>query len=598
MRLAIRLEQLRDVLIPEQLRGQEPSLRRERLRIRWMIDMLMVVLVACLGSMLLAMARGAWGSSLSGLIGGLFPVGMLLCVRRGFTFKGPWIAAAIGLGSLYTAGAIMAAGRDGLTMLCWLTFAPPLTSSLTGPRWATVVLALNAVLVAAALSVVCLVDYQPLIHLSLGNQLMTALSALVAFFANVRAYESGLAHDLSELEQRNSELASARETSDAANRAKSDFLAVMSHEIRTPLNGVLGMTSVMLAEQGLPSGIRDDLGIIQHSGATLLAVLNDILDFSKIESGQLRLERVPVNLRSELSAVRALFERLASERGNALVIEVGPEVPAFILEDPVRLRQVTLNLVSNALKFTSAGTVKLEARVADGALTLCVRDTGIGMTDEVLRRLFTPFMQADASTTRRFGGTGLGLAIVQRLASAMGGAVRATSTPGVGSCFSFCLPCVPTAAPAKLEAELGPVTRSLRVLVVEDNPINQRVAMRLIGQLGHEVVLACNGAEALIELAGSSFDAVLMDCYMPVMDGFEATRAARAMAMKQPVIFALTASSLPEDHARCLASGMDGVLNKPVQRADLVRAFAQFGQRSGASPARALALVRASTLPL
>jgi CheY-like chemotaxis protein/anti-sigma regulatory factor (Ser/Thr protein kinase) len=350
----------------------------------------------------------------------------------------------------------------------------------------------------------------------------------------------------------------------------------MSHEIRTPMNGVLGMTGVMLAEPGLPPSVRGGLSVIQQSGTTLMAVLNDVLDFSKLESGKLVLERRPVALREELESVCALLAELASKQNNQLAVEV-TGLPERISGDPVRLRQICLNLVSNALKFTSDGRVELSARPDGACVLLEVRDTGIGMSPEELSRLFRPFSQADASTTRRFGGTGLGLAIVHRLVTAMGGSVGVQSTPGEGSRFTLRLP-LEEAPPATGSQALAPASRGrpLQLLLVEDNQINQLVGVRLLEQLGHRVSIAENGKRALELIGGQVFDAVLMDCHMPVMDGFEATRALRLTRdrLQLPVI-ALTAGSLPEERAKCLACGMNEVLTKPVRRDELQAALAR-----------------------
>jgi CheY-like chemotaxis protein len=329
----------------------------------------------------------------------------------------------------------------------------------------------------------------------------------------------------------------------------------------------------MLAEGHLPSDVREGLQTIHQSGTTLLAVINDILDFSKLESGKLVLEQVPVAVRSDLAAIAALLDQLARERHDELVIAVADDVPAWVVGDAVRLRQVVLNLVSNALKFTTNGHVQVDVTAVGGQLKLAVTDSGIGMTAEVLSRLFTPFAQADASTTRRFGGTGLGLAIVRRLVDAMKGSVTATSAPGEGSCFTVTLPLVAAEAPLPEPAREAAPCRRLRVLVAEDNPVNQRVALRLLEQLGHDVVVAGNGVEALQQLDGEPFDVVLMDCHMPVMDGFETTRTLRTSPRPRVPVFALTASSLPEERARCLECGMDEVLTKPVRRDDLEAAL-------------------------
>ena len=545
-------------------------MRDQRRRARRFVLILAVIGAGALASAIGQVILGLWTSAGAAFLGVALAMGALALLRRGValqTLVAAFLAAAGALG----AAMAVAAGPDGIVSMFWLTMAPPLALALAGPRLAVVVLAVDAVVISACMFVMYLVDYEPLFaaHHRVGAHLGSVLGVLAMYYALIRAYERQTEVDILALERKNAELAHARAAADAASRAKSEFLATMSHEIRTPMNGVLGMTSVMLGDGGLPATVRDGLETIHQSGTTLMAVLNDILDFSKIESGRLELERAPVDPRRELSAVSSLLDRLALERNNELVVTVSDDVPAWILGDAVRLRQVVLNLVSNALKFTTEGAVRVELTRDGPTLRLTVTDTGIGMTPETLARLFVPFTQADASTTRRFGGTGLGLAIVQRLVRAMGGDVTAASAPGEGSCFTVALRHQEASAPPSENDREEPPTRHLRVLVAEDNPVNQRVALRLLEQLGHVAVLAVNGADALAQLEAQAIDAVLMDCHMPVMDGFEATRLLRQREQGHLPVFALTASSLPEERLRCLECGMDAVLTKPVRRDEL-----------------------------
>jgi signal transduction histidine kinase/ActR/RegA family two-component response regulator len=379
----------------------------------------------------------------------------------------------------------------------------------------------------------------------------------------------------------------ARDDALAATRTKSTFLATMSHEIRTPMNGILGIAG-LLVDTPLNDDQRRLLQSLQQSGESLLRIINDVLDFSKIEAGKLTLEQAILNPRLIVEDTLRLFAVAAHNKRLTLTCTIDPAVPANLSGDAGRLRQVLVNLVGNAVKFTERGTVSivvgLESESAGGALVrFNVADTGIGLTPEQQARLFESFAQADASTTRKYGGTGLGLAISKQLAELMGGRIGVTSELGRGSTFWFTarMSVVTSDQLAAVGAtsSLGESlerSRSLSVLLVEDTPVNQMVGQRMLKKLGHRVELASNGAEAVAAVARGGFDVVLMDCLMPEVDGYEATTRIRSAERNGRIpIVALTASATLEDRERCLAAGMDDFLSKPVGIVELSQTLAR-----------------------
>jgi PAS domain S-box-containing protein len=396
------------------------------------------------------------------------------------------------------------------------------------------------------------------------------------------------------VEERTADLVAARAEAERLAQAKSEFLANMSHEIRTPLNGVLGLAHIGYRESRGRDRARDTFARIVASGQLLLGIINDILDFSKIEAGKLRIEEIPVELASVIGESLALMEGRAQAKGLVLRFRRSTPLPERCITDPLRVGQILLNLLSNAIKFTEKGSVTLTAEFADGQLILRVSDTGIGMSSEEIAKVFAPFEQADNSVTRRFGGTGLGLAITHRLVELMGGTLKVDSQPGCGSTFEVCLPCRPLAgemAPVLplLPEEVLPGTRlaGLRVLVAEDNEVNQMVLEALLQEDGARVTLAGNGQEALErvrECGGEGFDLVLMDVQMPVMDGYAATREIHALAPMLPVI-GQTAHAFEEERTRCLEAGMVAHIAKPVDPELLVRVILRHvRQRIAATP--------------
>ena len=371
-------------------------------------------------------------------------------------------------------------------------------------------------------------------------------------------------------------LESAERAAMSASAAKSAFLAMMSHELRTPMNGVLGMAHALTGGPLNDQQARQ-VDMLIRSGEGLMTILNDVLDVSKIEAGKLELETLVFNIRDLVDEVIGLWAQAADAKDVRLVSAVDPSAPTWVSGDPTRLRQILTNLISNALKFTASGAVTLRVGAAGAAfLQIQVVDTGIGMSTEQQARLFQAFSQADASITRRFGGTGLGLAICKQLTELMGGAISVRSAPGEGSAFTLSLPLPVAAAPRIAPRAACDGIAGLRVLVADDNRINQLVARTILEAAGAWVEVADNGRHALERLGEQAYDAVLMDVHMPDMDGLEALRRVRAGAAGGgdiPVI-ALTADVMHGDEGELLACGFDAVQSKPIRPADLIRAIA------------------------
>ena len=367
-------------------------------------------------------------------------------------------------------------------------------------------------------------------------------------------------------------LGEAQFAAEAASTAKNVFLANMSHEIRTPLQGVLGMLALMV-DSPLDERQRRQLGTARDSADHLLAILNDILDLAKLESGKLETNLRAVALRELLSDVEALIRLQAQAKGLQLSFEVATDVPAWLELDPTRVRQILLNLCSNAVKFTARGQVTLRASYAGAQLQLAVHDTGIGIDAATMLQLFQRFARGDESRARRYGGTGLGLEISREIARLMGGEVDVTSTAGVGSTFVLTLPAKPAAPPAAAAGAVPTAApgRRLKVLIVDDNEVNREYTSAVIENLGHFAVTAQDGGEAVAQVTLHSFDLVLMDLHMPGVDGLEATRAIRALpgeVARVPVV-ALTADAFDDTRAICLAAGMNDFTTKPVSPATL-----------------------------
>ena len=385
-----------------------------------------------------------------------------------------------------------------------------------------------------------------------------------------------------------------RHAAEQATIAKSEFLANMSHEIRTPLGGLIGMVELVLDLPLMP--VQQDYLQTAHSSAkTLLSILNDILDFSRIEARRLEIVPIEVDIRQLVGEVVGLMSPVARNKGLQFESELSPAVPQLISADPVRIKQVLLNLMGNAIKFTEHGSVYLRLNIADGTppkLVFQISDTGIGIAPEKQEQVFEPFRQADGSIVRKFGGSGLGLAISKQLAGMMGGRLWCESTAGKGSTFSFTLQFSPVAASVQSPTEVAaprtaPAPSSLRILVAEDNPVNQKLITALLQKDGHEVTLVASGKGAVAAVSGNArFDLVLMDIQMPEMDGFQAAAAIRALdkrLQRNIPIVALTAHAEAGYQKICLERGMNSYLSKPIDRTQLRSLLA--GISAGAAPA-------------
>ncbi|MEQ8269148.1 MAG: ATP-binding protein [Parvibaculum sp.] len=389
--------------------------------------------------------------------------------------------------------------------------------------------------------------------------------------------------DVTALRERERELKKARKQAEAANEAKSAFLANISHEIRTPLNGILGMAQLMAASE-LSAEQRDQLETILDSGKTLMAILNDVLDLSKIEAGKFDISPIDNDLGHLLHRVEKLFAPRAAEKGIGLTLSIDGEMANFLRFDPVRVRQCVSNLISNAIKFTEKGGVTISASTVPAGgdafdVRISVSDTGMGMSAETLGKLFAPFTQAETSTARRFGGTGLGLSISRKLARLMDGDVAAASEEGKGSTFTFTFRAVRgrrvSEAPRAADVDQTGGARwakGLAVLLVDDHALNRKVARLFLEPLGIEITEAENGADAIRELQTRVFGLVLLDMHMPVMNGEETLRHIRnhEAAFREVPVIALTADSLGPDNARYNEMGADGYVGKPIDHRELI----------------------------
>ncbi len=464
---------------------------------------------------------------------------------------------------------VPAVATMSLGWLVWVTGhasadAEPVLGS--GTPWMLLSLAMVPVVLTASAGVVAHSRRR-------ATQLQAANAGLAGDVEQRTATERKLREQGRDLARLTEALQAAVAAAERASVTKSDFIATVSHELRTPLSGIMGLTELVKGTALTPLQ-TEYLSGVQGSAQLLLGLVNDLLDFSKIEAGRLTLERTAFDPRALIYEVGRLHAPEASRKGLSFFCEVDPAVGRRLEGDPLRVRQVVHNLLGNAVKFTSRGTVSLNMGLAAGGshVVIVVRDTGVGIDAETRARLFTPFTQADTSTARRYGGSGLGLSISRRLAQLMGGDISVSSAMGEGATFIASLVLPQTSAPssASLRAVVEPAAATdRRLLVVDDNPVNRLVAQHMLRRLGAVPVTAGDGAEALELLRKDpSIELVLMDCHMPLMDGFEATRKIRAGeagdGVRQIPVLALTASAMQADRELCRAAGMDDFLPKPL----------------------------------
>jgi signal transduction histidine kinase/ActR/RegA family two-component response regulator len=553
-----------DAQIPRELLGDERTALRARAVV--VASLVYLVINSFIGLLVIPVFVGDRpGAALVEVLLGVAGGACTLLLRT--TRSVPLTAnVLVGLGVLNIwSMSYLSGGADGAVLSCFIVI-PFVAYALTDARTGAVWLGITWV---SALALSALGDHHPSWPERFPRPAVVE-GFLIAGLASGFYVVQALYHRLYQASLLRQE--AAQHAAEAANRAKSAFLAAMSHELRTPMNGVLGVSDVLL-RQPLPPDVQDMVGIIRRSSEALLGILNQILDLAKIEAGRFELEAIPFRVDELLREVQTLTSLVAQQKGLRLELDgVAALDGRSFRGDPLRLRQILLNLLGNAIKFTETGEVRLTARRTEGALELAVTDTGPGISEEVQRKLFQPFQQADASTTRRHGGTGLGLVISRQLAELMGGTLALTSQPGRGSTFVLTLPLAEVEA-AELEPIAAPASVVMplpaHVLLVEDNTVNQLVARRLLTSLGVGVTVAANGLEALDRVRG--VDLVLMDCQMPVMDGLEATRRIRALAGPERTvpIVALSAAVFQEERQATVEAGMDAFLPKPLRLDEL-----------------------------
>lgn len=560
---------LMTTLGPEQLPADQPELS---LRVRSVVVLCVTIALIAVPTALLQVILGQLFFLVLDL-GALATAILSLLVLR--WTRSPGVAAAL-IGAASCAMLAAAMSTDGGLQspgVVYLLVVPPILYALGGPTFGIV----GTFAISAGLAVLWvggdafapwIAEGDPVRNgwYIVQNYVTTALVVLALLWLRERSWRQAISD--AGIQER------ARVAAEAESRSKSVVLASMSHEIRTPLNGVLGTVEI-LRGRNLAESDRAEIEVIAESGQVLLTILNDILDSAKADAGLLEVTEEPVDTEHLAETVIRLHAGSAQAKGLVLRQETSTDLPRALLGDAQRLRQVLLNLVGNAVKFTEAGEIVVRQQVRDGRWELCVRDTGIGIPADRQEAIFEPFVQAESGTTRRYGGTGLGLSISRRLVELMGGTLTVTSQAGSGSTFTVSLPAHPASLPDVVESPtFAPRGEDLRVLVAEDNQVNQHVIRALLEREGHLVYMVGDGAEAVEACAGTSFDLVLMDIQMPVMDGLEATRQIRRTHGSDLPIIGLSASAFADEIQRALDAGMNAYLSKPVDLRELRRALA------------------------
>lgn len=399
------------------------------------------------------------------------------------------------------------------------------------------------------------------------------------------------------IEERTQELIEERNHAIELSQAKSEFVATMSHEIRTPINGIIGVLKLLEADESIHSDAHSLVKIAQHSSTTLLRVINDILDFSKLDAGKMQIENLEFDLRDTMHQILHPFQAQLTQKALKLTFHCNPKIHPYVLGDPFRLTQVINNFLSNALKFTDSGEIKLNVslqHISEASfLRFEVSDTGIGIPIDKQKRLFHDFSQVEASTSRKFGGSGLGLVISQKIIELMGGEVGFKSEPGKGSCFYAQIPyrpvnlCDQTVNTPTSNNELVTSEYSVKILLVDDNQVNLLIGEKILQKLGHHVDCAKDGFEAINKASEKAFDVIFMDIQMPELDGYETTKILRQEKIQTPII-ALTANTSETDRNAALNAGMDGFLSKPFEISQIKQTLANFAPASKDSTTQGL----------
>lgn len=540
--------------------------------------------VACIGSTAFSLAQvasGVWSVAFAHALTALFELSLFALMRKNDSVRGVGHSLVVVTMLQITFVSVLLGGVK-ITALMFIGVVPLIALIVIGARaawgWLAVGLSLVALLIVLERTGVAFPPPPPQTRFVDGLSI-TILSVVTLAFAS--SFIGLSRRTLDALRTANHELSLAKAKAEAASEAKDRFVASVSHELRTPLSGAIGFAR-LLVDEDLPAAAHENARLALSSSETLLRLVDDILDHAKIGAGQLKIDLAPLDLPALVDEVARVCA-MSFSRGPTLRVETDVPHP-FVVGDALRLKQVLMNLVGNALKFTPEGSVVLRVtRTADGRTRFEIEDTGIGISKETLSRLFQPFSQGDSSSTRGYGGTGLGLSISRQLVELMGGTIDVRSVAGRGSTFSFVLPQETTEMPPKREA--GParagIGERLRALIIDDDGTNRLLTKEYLERMGFHTCAVESGPAGLTAFSAESWDMIFLDCQMPGMDGYDTARRLRAVERERPrpFIIALTASALPEERARCLAAGMDDLLTKPFTPSDVATSIARLKMR-------------------